>query len=199
MKIVVALLALVAKATFELLLTLVDKYTPEDKNLIAYFQRIIAYLQSDEFRTLVKNVEDTEKIRATLFEGYEMGIDVYRYVNQLNDYLHLPHIEPPTKAWFYAKDRKNIRKLLDEAEAIDSVDKLKAHYEKKLKNNQFWEKLIDQFKSDKFQQIVNDVFKTTVTSPEFKELITNEPCVEFLRLIRLLQEMLGIHIPIPPY
>ncbi|XP_032683767.1 protein G12 [Odontomachus brunneus] len=217
MKIALALLALVATATSanvhvhspgvqdltedfrdflalipqDKLIALAIKYMSEDKD----FQGMIAYFQSEEFRGLVKNVEDMPKVLELIFKVHSMGVDIYTYINKMNDMLHLPHIEPPTKAQFYAKDCENngIRKFLDEAEALIPFDKMKALYDEKMKNSESWKKLINELKSDEFQQIVNDVFKLQAV----KDLVNKakEQCIDVARIIQVIEEMLGIKIP----
>ncbi|XP_025162308.1 uncharacterized protein LOC105180960 [Harpegnathos saltator] len=168
------------------------KYLSED----AEFQQIVEYLQGKEFKDLVSTVEALPEIKKLMDYIHHAGIDIYLMINKLNDRLGLPHLVPPKDLVLRNYATGGLRGYLDEIEAILPIEKIKALYEKKLKESKAFKDFVDQLKSKNFQEIVNKVYANPTVQKILKDLKARGVDLKLIR--ELLRLILGIVIPVPP-
>lgn len=176
----------------EEMLAITLQYLAEDKE----FQTMMEYLQSDEFKVLVKDVEALPEIKVLMDYIHDAGIDIYQIVNMLNDWLGLDRLTPPSSFAVRKQIRGGLRGYLDDILAILPLDELNDLYEKKLKESKAFANFIAQLESENFQEIVNKVY----VHPKCQELLRHaEAAGVDLQLIKeLLKVLWGIKIPPRP-
>ncbi|EFN71014.1 Protein G12 [Camponotus floridanus] len=169
------------------------QYVAED----AEVKDAIAFLESDEFKGLVVNVEHMSEVKTLMDYIHHAGIDIYQIVNLLNDFLKLGHLTPPDFTQRVHKQLTGgVRGLVDDILAVLPKDELNDLYEKKLKSSPEFAKFVDQLKSDNFQQIVNKVY----ANPTFQKLLkrADEAGIDLELIKNLLKVLWGIDVPPRP-
>lgn len=177
----------------EKIFSIVLEYISEDTEV----QNMMVFVQSDEFKQLVADVEAMPEIKDLMDYIHNAGIDIYQIVNMLNDYLELGHLTPPDLTRRVHKQISGgLRGLVDDIRAILPVDELNDLYEEKLQNSPAFADFIDQLKSDNFQQIVNKVY----VHPTFQELLNRakEAGLDLEVIKDLLKVLWGLDVPSRP-
>lgn len=167
------------------------KYMAEDRE----FQNMIRYFQSEEFRSLVADIEALPEIRKLMDYIHHAGVDIYYLVNKLNDRLKLPRLTPP--ATFLAENdiqiTGGIRGYINDVKALLPLQKFKELYKRKLATSKAFRDFVDQLKSENFQKIVNAVY----ANPKFQALLAKarKAGVDLILIKDLLETILGIKVP----
>lgn len=218
MKIALALLALVAMASARIVLpnfgrgelykdiqefldmmpaddiiALTLEYFEKDKE----FQDMVAYLQSDEFKQLVQEVEALPEIKVLMDYIHDAGIDIYQIINLFNDWLGLDHLTPPDRFAIGKQITGGFRGYMDDVLAMLPINELNDLYEKKLKESEDFAKFIAQLESENFQVIVDKVY----ANPKTQQLLKHaaDAGVDLERIKELLKILWGIKIPPRPH
>ncbi|XP_043528584.1 uncharacterized protein LOC122538506, partial [Frieseomelitta varia] len=77
---------------------------------------LVSYLQTNEFRNLVFDLKHIPQIVELLNNLQRTGLDPYNLMNQINDYLHLDRLSPPSSR--FTRATRGIRGFLDQIEAL---------------------------------------------------------------------------------
>ncbi|KAL2731840.1 Protein G12 [Vespula squamosa] len=140
---------------------LLMQYVAEDVEV----QNALKYMQTEEFRTLVKEVEAMPEYLNLLNYIYNAGVDVYYLVNRLHDYIHIPRLTPPGYSEYGITG--GLKGLVEDIKKILPINKIKALYHQKLQTSPAFKQLIDRLSSSEFQTIVNNVYG----NPRFQYLL----------------------------
>lgn len=172
------------------------QYFSED----AEFQAMVEYFQSEGFKGLVVDCEALPEVKVMMDYIHNAGIDIYKIVNMLNEYLGLdllPTPRPPKFAMATKQIKGGIRGYVDDIMAILPIDLLNSMYEEKLKTSEDFAKFIAQLESETFQEIVNQVY----LHPKTQELLDHaEKAGIDLKVIKdLLKILWGISVPNRPH
>ncbi|XP_047109029.1 uncharacterized protein LOC124777612 [Schistocerca piceifrons] len=126
-------------------------------------QAAVQYILSDDFKSIVLAIDALPEYIDFLNYLQESGLDVYKYVNALHDFLGLPQLPPPSKL----RHTRSIRSMVDEILAILPLDELRALFDEKLETSPDFKELYDRIRSPEFQSIV----ETLNSLPEYQELL----------------------------
>ncbi|KAL0116916.1 hypothetical protein PUN28_010056 [Cardiocondyla obscurior] len=131
----------------------------------AEFQAMVRYLKSDDFKLLVKDIEDLPEMKALMEYMYNAGLDVYELQEMLNKWLGLVSRN-------FAADKQitgGIRGYVDDIRAAirPVYNQLKALYETKMKTSKVFQDFITQLSSPNFQELVYKVY----AHPKFQQLL----------------------------
>ncbi|XP_049774591.1 uncharacterized protein LOC126162248 isoform X14 [Schistocerca cancellata] len=126
-------------------------------------QAVVEYVLSDDFKSIVLAIDALPEYIDFLNYLQESGLDVYKYVNILHDFLGLPQLTPPSKL----RHTRSIRSMVDEILAILPLDELRALFDEKLETSPDFKELYDRIRSPEFQSIV----ETLNSLPEYQELL----------------------------
>ncbi|XP_049801965.1 uncharacterized protein LOC126236587 [Schistocerca nitens] len=126
-------------------------------------QAAVEYVLSDDFKSIVLAIDALPEYIDFLNYLQESGLDVYKYVNMLHDFLGLPQLTPPSKL----RHTRSIRSMVDEILAILPLDELRALFDEKLQTSPDFKELYDRIRSPEFQSIV----ETLNSLPEYQELL----------------------------
>lgn len=164
----------------------------------AEVQNAFQFLQSKEFKDLVLQVEALSEIRTLMNYIHNAGIDIYKIVNALNNWLGIPPLTPPKDNLMFSTYKgKGLRGLLDDIEAILPLKQLQDLYAKKIKESKAFKEFVDQIKSDNFQQIVNKVY----VNPTVQKMLTKakDAGVDLQVIKEILETIFGLKIPSHPW
>ncbi|KAK2585724.1 hypothetical protein KPH14_010337 [Odynerus spinipes] len=165
--------------------SIIMEYAAEDEE----FQRTLEYLQSEEFKTLVQDVEALPEIADLMNYIYDAGVDIYYLVNLLNKFVGVPALTPPTNY----KITGGLKGLVADLKAVIPFDKFEALYKEKLQTSKAFKEFVDRLSSPEFQNIVNTVY----ANPHFQNLLAKAKAAGLdLKVIKdLLYTLLGIKVP----
>ncbi|XP_044587711.1 uncharacterized protein LOC123267223 [Cotesia glomerata] len=167
----------------------VKNYLEHDKEV----QSVIEYVQSKDFRELVRLVEEIEDV--INFYGYlhESGLDVYHLVNMLHDFLGLPHLTPPSSLKLKSVATNGVAGLIAEIKALLPLEDIKAMYYHKLETSVHFKQLIERLRSPKFQAIMD----TLLANQEFQAILAaaKNYGVDVRALADLLSTVFGLEFP----
>nr|CAD7207131.1 unnamed protein product [Timema douglasi] len=152
----------------------------------AEVQAALEYLQSDEFRLLIEKVNASEEAIDLYDYLYKAGIDIYTFVNNINDYLGLPNIEPETRS---LPSKRTFREFLDKIEAILPMDDIIALFKEKQQSSPDFAAFVKKISSPEFHAFVDRMYN----SEEFQAMIVKLESygVDVAKVIKLVQELLG--------
>ncbi|XP_063986109.1 uncharacterized protein LOC135167154 [Diachasmimorpha longicaudata] len=151
---------------------IVTEYVQNDKEV----QHVIKYVQSQDFKTLVTEVESIEDVLAFYNYLQQSGLDVYKVVNKLHEFMGLPPLVPRMAL---GRITGGVAGLIADVKAVLPVEKFKALYKEKMTSSPDFKSMVERLRSPKFQVIINRLF-------------TNET---FLRILKQAKEH-GIHVDI---
>ncbi|KAL2722967.1 protein G12-like [Vespula maculifrons] len=160
------------------------QYAKED----AEVKKGLAYMQTDDFKQLVQEIEAMPEYINLLNYIYEAGVDVYYLVNRLHDYIHIPRLTPPSFSEYGITG--GFKGLVEDVKKIIPLDKIKALYHQKLQTSPAFKQLVDRLSSSEFQAIVNKVYG----NPRFQYLLSKakQAGLDVNRVKELLRTILGI-------
>nr|CAD7411473.1 unnamed protein product [Timema cristinae] len=158
----------------------------------AEVQAVLEYLQSDDFRAIVEEVNASQEAIDLYDYLYKSGIDIYTFVNNINDLLGLPHVEPKTRS---LPSKRTFRAFLDEVEAVLPIDDLIALFKEKQQSSPDFAAFVDRISSPEFHTFVDNIYN----SDGIKDLIVRFKSlgVDVDRIIKIAKELLGWEPPIP--
>ncbi|GLV33851.1 uncharacterized protein CBL_11265 [Carabus blaptoides fortunei] len=153
----------------------------------AEVQGVLEFAQSDDFMNLVLEVDEIPEYIKFLNTLQSKGLDVYRLVNALHDFLGLPTLPVPSR--MVTRRGQGVRGLLDDIKAILPIEKIKALFYEKLVGSPDFAGLVEFMKSNEFQTIV----KALQANPKFQEIIDNAKGhgVDVQLIIDLLHKIFG--------
>nr|CAD7418041.1 unnamed protein product [Timema poppensis] len=152
----------------------------------AEVQAVLEYLQSDEFKAIVEEVNESEEAIDLYDYLYKSGVDIYNFVNNINDLLGLPHVEPKTRS---LPSKRTFREFLDEIEAILPIDDMIALFKEKQQSSPDFAAFVDRISSPEFHAFVDKIYN----SDGIKALIVRFQSlgVDVDRIIKIAKELLG--------
>ncbi|XP_043482077.1 uncharacterized protein LOC122511091 isoform X2 [Leptopilina heterotoma] len=158
----------------------------------ADFQQTLEYLVSKDFTSLILEIEAMPDVKAFIKYLHDSGLNVYKYLNQLHDFLGLDHFVPLMEEMTRGITG-GLPGLIKDIEAILPRDKIEALYQEKLKTSPAFADLIKHLQSSKFQNVVNNVFK----NPKIQDLINRAKAkgIDVKAILDLVTKILGIKFP----
>nr|CAD7206337.1 unnamed protein product [Timema douglasi] len=152
----------------------------------AEVQAVLEYLQSDEFKDIVEKINASEEAIDLNDYLYKSGVDIYTFINNINDYLGLPHVEPKTRS---LPSKRTFREFLDDVEAILPIDDLIALFKEKQQSSPDFAAFVDRISSPEFHAFVDRMYN----SEEVQAMIVKLESygVDVDRVVKLAQELLG--------
>lgn len=171
---------------FDDMVALLHEYVQHDPEM----QQLISYLQTKEFRNLVSGLEHIPQFVELLNYQQRAGLDAYKLMNQINDYLHLDRLSPSGSR--VVRATKGIRGFLDQIKAMLPLKQLEALYKEKLNSSTVFAQFIHFLGSPTSQTIVDTMCANTVFNNFLLKLkgygVRLEVAKEFL------QNKLGLHV-----
>ncbi|XP_046402856.1 uncharacterized protein LOC124168644 isoform X4 [Ischnura elegans] len=128
-------------------------------------QNAVKYLQSDDFKKIVTTVQAMPEFDDFVKFLYDSGLDIYTYLNFINDMLGLPHINPPVRQRLVAP--KTIMSMVFEILSILPIEDIKNFYHEKVENDPDFINLLARMRSPEFKKIVD----TLRAMPEYQDLL----------------------------
>ncbi|XP_047368813.1 uncharacterized protein LOC124956696 [Vespa velutina] len=167
---------------------LVKQYIAED----AEVKRGVAYTKTEEFKTLVQEIEAIPEYIKLLNCIYEAGVDSYYLVNRLHKYLGLPELTPPQSFSEYGITG-GYKGLIEDVKPLIPKEKIKALYHQKLQTSPAFKQFIEHLSSPDFQKVVNTVY----ANPRFQYIVNKakQAGLDLERIRDFLQTVLGITVP----
>ncbi|CAK9797903.1 Protein G12 [Anthophora quadrimaculata] len=166
------------------------EYMAED----AEFQKVVAYVQTPEFKNLISDLEAMPEVRNLMDYAQKAGLDVYYLVNKANRYLGLTELTPPAVfANVNYKITGGVRGFLDDVEALIPYEKVRALYRQKLATSKVFADFVEQLKTPAFQRIVDGL----CSNSNFNALLAKAKAagVDVAAVKELLQRVLGLNVP----
>ncbi|XP_058805216.1 uncharacterized protein LOC131672179 [Phymastichus coffea] len=159
------------------------------------FREALDYIQSDEFKGLVMEVEGSQEVKGFLEFLVASGLDAYNFVNKLNDFLGIDHITPI----YLIKNRKitgGLPGFIEDVKALLPLDKIESLYNEKLQTSEDFKNLITRLKSQEFQGLVNKF----MVNPALQNLMKKAEAkgVNVQAILDFLTALLGIKFPPRP-
>ncbi|XP_076623244.1 uncharacterized protein LOC143342843 [Colletes latitarsis] len=169
------------------MVTIVLQYLSDD----AEFQELVGYLQSNEFRNLIKGVEGLPELINLLNYMQNAGLDIYYLVNQVNAFIGVPKLQAPQTFGIY-KITGGIRGFLDDIEAIFPEQKVKDLYTYKMANSKVFIDFMAHLRSPATQRIADYI----VNNPNFTDLLTkaHQAGINVEDVKEFLEKFLGIKL-----
>ncbi|XP_015127123.1 uncharacterized protein LOC107048468 [Diachasma alloeum] len=176
----------VALVPLDKVIPIVTEYMQNDKEV----QHVIEYVQSQDFKNLVTEVESIEDVLAFYNYLQQSGLDVYKVVNKLHELMGLPPLVPRVAL---ARITGGVAGLIADIKAVLPVEKFRALYKEKLTSSPEFKSMIERLRSPKFQAIINKLF----TNDTFLHLLkkAKEHGVHVDVIADLLVKLLGIKFP----
>ncbi|OAD59483.1 Protein G12 [Eufriesea mexicana] len=165
------------------------EYVAED----AEFQRLVTYLQSDEFRNLIADIEAMPEFTQILNYIQAAGLDIYSLANKVNDFLHLKELTPPLQRVRALKITGGIRGFLDDIEALMPRQKFIDMWNEKKATSTVFRDFVNFMGSTPVQTIVNRVCADT----HFHNILVmaKRDHVDVAAVKRFLESVLGLTVP----
>ncbi|PSN29414.1 hypothetical protein C0J52_28022, partial [Blattella germanica] len=152
-------------------------------------QAAVAYLQSDEFETIVVTLDALPELQNFLNFLEANGLNAIDFLNGIHDLLGIPHI-PVSGRRHHLRRGVGITGLIDDVLAILPIDDLKALFNEKLETSPDFLSLYNAIKSPEFQSIV----QTLNAMPEYQNLLEKlrEKGVDVDKIIELIRALFGL-------
>nr|CAD7267401.1 unnamed protein product [Timema shepardi] len=152
----------------------------------AEVQAVLEYLQSDDFKDIVEKINASEEAKDLYDYLYKAGIDIYTFINNINDFLGLPHVEPETRS---LPSKRTFREFLDKIEAILPIDDLIALFKEKQQSSPDFAAFVEKVSSPEFHAFVDRMYN----SKEVQAMIVKLESygVDVDQVIKLARELLG--------
>lgn len=165
------------------------EYLAED----AEFQRLVTYLQSDEFRNLITDIEAMPEFTVTLNYIQAAGVDIYSLANKVNDFLHLKQLTPPVKLLRAFAITGGIRGFLDDIEALMPRQKFIDMWNEKKVTSTVFRDFVNFMGSTPVQTMVTSV----CADPHFGNILNMavRDGVDVTAVKTFLETMLGLTVP----
>lgn len=173
----------------EKILAILNEYVLSDKEV----QAAIDYILSDDFTELFLIIEHMEYVQTLIEYLDESGLDVYRILNVIHDFLGLA---PASRVILSTQITGGVAGLIADIKAALPLEEIKALYHKKLETSIEFKKLVERLSSEEFQDVINAVFNLEA----FNQLINklNTFGVDIQKILDLLNSILGLEFPQNP-
>lgn len=156
-------------------------------------QTAIDYLlTSTIIKDIVVEVEAIPELINLINYVQKTGIDIYYIVNELNKALGINELVPPSHSAIMERTG-GIAGLVTDIVKVIPIDKFIRTYAQKIKTSSDFNGLIDQLKSDNFQQVVNKVYENKSVQIILNGLKTSGVNTQIVA--DLLYIILGITVP----
>ncbi|XP_051166231.1 uncharacterized protein LOC127284686 isoform X2 [Leptopilina boulardi] len=157
------------------------------------FQVTMDYILSNEFRSLVLDIEAIPEVRMFIQYLNNVGLDVYNGLKILHDFLGIDHYVPFSHNYGLLRITGGLPGLIEDIKAILPIHDIQELYEEKLKTSQAFRSLVEQLKSEKSQKIIDIVW----ANEKFIKLINRAEAkgVDVKAILQLLTDILGIKFP----
>ncbi|CAL7935489.1 unnamed protein product [Xylocopa violacea] len=161
------------------------EYVAEDKEV----QQVLEYLQSNDFKALVTDIEAMPEVIELLNYIQHAGVDIYYLVNKGNAYLGLKQLKPPAQYSTY-KISGGVRGLINDLKAVFPLDKVKALYHQKMQSSPVFRDFMAHLSSPAFQHIAAQV----CANPHFNSLLTTakNAGIDVAAVKQIIETILGI-------
>ncbi|XP_043587393.1 uncharacterized protein LOC122569831 [Bombus pyrosoma] len=131
------------------IVALFHEYVNQDSEMQAWFN----YIQSNEVKNLVSDLENIPEFRDLLNYQQNAGLDAYYLANKINDFLHLARLVPPNRAKRAVTG--GIRGFLDQVEAMLPMEQIRALFRQKLANSKVFADFMHFLGSPTSQRLVD--------------------------------------------
>nr|CAD7605346.1 unnamed protein product [Timema genevievae] len=152
----------------------------------AEVQAVLEYLQSDDFKAIVEEVNESQEAIDLYDYLYKSGIDIYTFLNKINDLLGLPHVEPKTRS---LPSKRSFRDFLDKIEAVLPLDKLVALFNEKKESSPDFAAFVEKISSPEFRAFVDKMYNSEAVKKMIAKL--EEYDVDVNKVVKIAQELLG--------
>ncbi|XP_046836338.1 uncharacterized protein LOC124431955 [Vespa crabro] len=142
---------------------LVLQYAAED----AEIQKGLAYAKSNEFKSMLREVNAMPEYINLLNYIYKTGVDIYKCINCIFGYVQVPKLEPP-KSFFEYGITGGYNGLIEDVQKLIPKDQIKVLYRQKLETSPAFKELMDHFNSPEFKNL----FFTVYYDPRVQHMIT---------------------------
>ncbi|XP_076761895.1 uncharacterized protein LOC143429926 [Xylocopa sonorina] len=161
------------------------EYVAEDKEV----QQVLEYLQSEDFKGLVSDVEAMPEVIELLNYIQSAGVDAYYLVNKANAFLGLKELKPPAHLATY-KISGGVRGLINDLKAVFPLDKVEALYKQKMANSQVFRDFMAHLSSPAFQHIAAQV----CANPHFNSLLATakKAGIDVVAVKQIIETILGV-------
>lgn len=168
------------------IVALLHEYANQDSEMQAWLH----YVQSNEFRNLVSDLESIPEFRDLLNYQQNAGLDAYYLVNKANDFLHLAKLVPPNRARRAVTG--GIRGYLNQVEAMLPMEQIRALFRQKLANSKVFADFVHFLGSPTSQRFVDAV----CAKPAFNNLLVKIQGygVDLKKGRDFLENKLGLHV-----
>ncbi|XP_071878303.1 uncharacterized protein [Bombus fervidus] len=173
------------------IVALLHEYVNQDSEMQAWFN----YLQTNEFRNLVSDLESIPEFRDVLNYEQNAGLDAYYLANKINDFLHLSKLVPPNRVRRAVTG--GIRGYLDQVEAMLPMEQIRALFRQKLANSKVFADFIHFLGSPTSQRLVDAV----CAKPAFNNLLVKLQGygVNLKKGRDFMENQLGLHVSCSVY
>lgn len=171
---------------FDDMVALLHEYINQDSEMQAWLN----YVQSNEFRNLVSDLESIPEFRDLLNYQQNAGLDAYYLANKINDFLHLAKLAPPNRARRAVTG--GIRGYLDQVEAMLPMEQIRALFRQKLANSKVFADFMRFLGSPTSQRLVD----AACAKPAFNNLLRKLQGygVDLNKGRDFLEHQLGLHV-----
>ncbi|XP_043248284.1 uncharacterized protein LOC122395052 [Colletes gigas] len=158
----------------------------------AEFQQLVGYLQSNEFKNLIKGVEGLPEFIDLLNYMQKSGLDIYYLINKANAFIGLPKLQAPQTFGIY-KISGGIRGFLDDIEAIFPAQSVKDLFAYKMANSKVFIEFMARLRSPATQKIADYI----VANPNLTNLLAKaeQAGIKMEDVKEFLEKFLGIKLP----
>ncbi|KAK0180567.1 hypothetical protein PV327_002935 [Microctonus hyperodae] len=162
------------------------EYVTHDKEV----QYVIEYIQTSEFRELVKAIESIPDVVTFYKYLQESGLDIYYLINKLHEFIGLPPIVPLIAP---VQITGGISGLIADIKIILPIHDIKALYVEKLETSVEFKKLIERLQSPAFQAVID----TLLANSEFQKIVEKAKAIgiDIKAITDLLSTIFGLEFP----
>ncbi|XP_033212189.1 uncharacterized protein LOC117169791 [Belonocnema kinseyi] len=167
---------------------IVLRYAVSDKD----FQRVMKYMLSDKFHTLIRNVEETPEMKDFLMYFNDIGLDVYRWIKIFHKVIQMDDLKVRSSIFFTG----GIPSLIKDIREVLPLEKLYALYDEKLANSPAFSEFVERLRSQELQKLIN----TLSENNEVQRLLDtlDSMGLDVDAIFNLLSDFFGILFPERP-
>ncbi|KAG8238471.1 hypothetical protein J437_LFUL016928 [Ladona fulva] len=132
------------------IIEIVTNYIENDPEV----QEAVAFLKSDEFKSLVEKIQSMPQYMEYLEYLYNAGIDIYTYINYIHGLLGLPPVHRPGS---FHHSTRSLMGMIQDILNVLPIEEMKKFYHEKVENDPDFQALLEKLKSDEFKNIVESI------------------------------------------
>ncbi|XP_057333258.1 uncharacterized protein LOC130672630 [Microplitis mediator] len=157
-------------------------------------QATLLYLSGAEFHELVKVIEEMDYVRTLLKYLDESGLDVYRILNVLHQFIGMDPFQSFRSNKSALRRTGGMAGLLTDIFDTLPVDEIRKLYHHKLESSVEFRTLVERLQSDEFQTVINALF----SNEEFKHILAkvSEAGVDVDTILRILSLIFNLEFPV---